>query len=53
MSAPEDVTMANHKDLRADIHAIIQQYPSLTVYATLGVLEIVKADLIEMLESHP
>lgn len=45
-----------HSDqMRKEIHAVIYRYgqeSDVTVYQSIGVLEIVKIDLVEMLESR-
>lgn len=55
MSADEnkDVPIPVSDQLRKEIHNVISRYgqeSDVTVYQTIGVLEVVKLDLIEMLE---
>lgn len=48
---PEDIPASDQ--LRKEIHAVISRYSQesdVTTYQVIGVLEIVKLDLVEMLE---
>jgi hypothetical protein len=45
--APDNILISSK--LRNNIHDVITAYPELSVYEILGALDVVKADLIEML----
>jgi len=45
MSTPND-----HADLKHAIHSVIEAFPDVSVFATLGCLDVVKFELIQSLE---
>jgi hypothetical protein len=50
MAGEEEISESEF--LRREFHSVINRYPNMTVYQTIGVLETVKMDIWDQLERH-